>query len=460
MNLEESLRRVITEERLINAGDRVLVGVSGGLDSSALLFILHNLKNTLSIDLAIAHVNHQLRGAESERDEAFVRGLAERFSVPFHSLRKDVKGYAKKAGISVQHAGRDIRYAFFSELADSFAYGKIAVAHNGDDQVETFLLRVVKGTGLKGLSSIPIRRGPIIRPFLRTYRSEIEEYATQHSVPHVEDSSNLRDGYERNFLRHQVTPLLEKLNPRFREKVLHLLSDIASLNAGFNHDTEDFLTGHTRTEGEEIRIPVEALKSLDDEIRFRVVSRLLSRLEPRFVALREHIGLVDKSLFSVRPNNMITLPHGIMARRVYGDMVFDRGSSPLPETGVFDIRLGGNSILPLALTLDVATDDERPPAFGGDKYTAILDADLVETLSVRTFREGDRFVPLGMTQHVKLKDYFMSRKIPREQRRRIPLLLSGQDIVWVVGERMDDRYRVTGKTTRFMRITAKLPQGS
>jgi tRNA(Ile)-lysidine synthase len=458
MNLEESVRRFISQERLVDAGDRVLVGVSGGIDSSTLLFVLHNLKNALSIELGVAHVNHQLRGAESERDEGFVKELAERLSVPFHLLREDVWGYARKMGISVQHAGRDLRYAFFSRLTVTHGYHKIAIAHNRDDQVETFLLRLVKGTGINGLSSIAVRRGPIIRPFLQTSRSQIETYATRRFLPHVEDSSNLREGYERNFLRHRITPLLEKLNPKFKEKVLLLLADIASVNTDFDRNAEDFLAGQVHAEGAEIAVAVEALKALTGEVRFRVLSRLLARLEPRFIALREHIRLVEQSLVSNRPNNAVTLPHGIRVKRVYGDMIFTRRLSPAAVTGTFDLRMGRNSLPLLGVTLEVSLDCKRPQTLGEDPAVAILDADLMGTLAIRTFREGDRFVPLGMSKSVKLKDYFISRKIPLERRRAIPLLLSGEDIVWVIGERIDGRYKVTPNSTRFLRLIAHLGQ--
>jgi len=452
MDLAESVRRVIHDEGLVDPGDRVLVGLSGGIDSSTLFFILDSLKNALSVDLAIAHVNHQLRGPESERDEAFVKGLAQKSGVPYHLLCKDVKAYARKTGVSIQHAGRDVRYAFFSRLAAEHGYQKIAIAHNRDDQVETFLLRVVKGTGINGLSSIPIRRGMIIRPFLRAYRSEIEAYAAHHSVPYVEDSSNLKDVYQRNFVRHRITPLLEKLNPRFREKVLLLLADITSLNAGFAREAEDFLARCVETGGGDSRVPIEALKTLNPEVRFRVVSRLLSRLEPTFVALRQHIGLVEKSIFSGRPNNSVTLPHGIKVKRIYENVVFTKKPQAPSRSATFDIQAGKNALPSLGFTLEVSLTGDRPSSFPADNRTVFLDAGIVGPLALRTFREGDRFVPLGMTQSVKLKDYFISRKIPKEQRRMIPLLVSGKDIVWVAGERIDERYKVTAGTARFMRI--------
>ena len=234
MALDETVRRVIRQEGLIDPGDTVLVGVSGGIDSSTLLFLLEKIKKEMAFGLAVAHVNHQLRGADALGDEAFVGALADRYGVPCHTLRADVLGYARENGLSVQHAGRDIRYRYFEEVAAAHGYRKIAIAHNRDDQVETFLLRLVKGSGLSGLASIPIKRGPVIRPLLRAYRSEIAAFARSHSIAYREDSSNLSEKYERNFIRSRIVPLMEQLNPRFKEKVLFLLADIASVNAVFD----------------------------------------------------------------------------------------------------------------------------------------------------------------------------------------------------------------------------------
>ncbi len=456
MDLQESVERTIGKERLIDPGDRVLVGVSGGIDSSTLFFVLHRLKDIRSIDLAIAHVNHRLRGAESERDEDFVRELAQRFSVPFHLLQADVKGRSREEGISLQHAGRDVRYAFFARLAALHGYQKTAIAHNRDDQVETFLLRIAKGTGINGLSSIPIRRGPIIRPFLRSYRSEILAYAVRNSVSYVEDSSNLKDTYERNFIRHRITPLLEALNPRFREKVLLLLKDITAVNTALNERAEAFLSEQTRPEIDGIRVAAGALRALDEEVRFRVVSRLLSRLEPRFIALRNHIGLVEKPLSSPKPNSVVVLPYAIRVERVYDDLLFTRRNPPLHVSSVFPVSTGDNSIPVLGLELEISCLDRKPEIIPRDRLTATLDGERIHELTVRTFREGDRFVPLGMGEAVKLKDYFISRKIPRRERRAIPLLLSGDNIVWVIGERIDDRFKVTSETTRFVHAAACL----
>ena len=177
--------KLIREQRIIVDGDRVLIACSGGIDSATLLFVLNEVRRKTNFDLGIAHVNHRLRRGESDRDEAFVRDAAKGYGLPFFLKKADVKEYAASHGLSLQHAGRDIRYLFLNEVADNAGFTRIAMAHNLDDQIETFLLRLIKGTGLRGLSSIPPVRDRIIRPFLGIYRSEIVSFAEQNSIPFV-----------------------------------------------------------------------------------------------------------------------------------------------------------------------------------------------------------------------------------------------------------------------------------
>ena len=458
MELDERVRRVIRQEGLIDPGDTVLVGVSGGIDSSTLLFLLEKIKKDIGFGLAVAHVNHQLRGAESDGDEAFVKKLAREYGAPCHTLRADVHAYARQNGLSVQHAGRDIRYRYFAQVAEAHGYRRIAIAHNRDDQVETFLLRLIKGSGLSGLASIPIKRGPVVRPLLRVSRLEITAFARRHSIACREDSSNQSEKYERNFIRSRIVPLMEQLNPRFKEKVLFLLADIRSVNTVFDEEAAALLGGRgiVRPEGEVFRIRVGELSELTGEVRFRVVSRLLKRLSPRFIALREHVLLIENALFSDRPNSMVMLPRGIKVIREYGDLIFTKEGEPQPVAEAFDVGPGTHAFPALGVTLDVSFEDERPGTFPEDRYTAFFDAGRVTGLSLRTFREGDRFVPLGMGQSVKVKDYFIARKVPAGRRRKLPLLLSGGDIIWVVGMRISDLYKVTGATARVLKVTARV----
>jgi tRNA(Ile)-lysidine synthase len=446
---------VIRQEGLIDPEERVLVGVSGGSDSSVLLFILLKIKDSFPFSLGVAHLNHGLRGAESVRDEEFVQELAGRFGLPFHMRRVDARAYAKAEGLSLQHAGRDLRYSHFREVAQEHGYEKIAIGHTRDDQVETFIMRIIKGTGLRGLSSIPIRRGPIIRPLLHCYRSEIEVYLREESIPHVEDSSNLKDVYQRNFVRNRVFPLFEKLNPNFRERILFLLDDLTRLNSLFEQEAYRVLSEEVRTEEGDALVKTETLKSLHPETRYRVLSGMLECVEPGLVPLRDHVRLIEEALESVKPNIDVALPGRVTATKIYDRLMLTKKPPAPVIQGRFPVRMGLNLLEAFGIILDCAVTETLPQVFPTDGQTAFFDYDKTGVLKVRTFLDGDRFVPLGMQASVKLKDFFISKKIPLHQRRRVPLLVSGEEIIWVLGQRIDERYKVADSTRRVLKATVR-----
>ena len=446
--------KLIREQGIIIDGDSVLLGCSGGIDSASLLFVLNEARREITFDLGVAHINHLLRNVESERDEAFVQDTATRYGLPFFLKRADVKGYAHSRGLSLQHAGRDIRYQFLNQIADTEGFTRIATAHNRDDQIETFILRLIKGSGIRGLSSIPPMRDRIIRPFLNIYRSEIELFAESRSIPFVEDSSNEKTVYERNFIRHRIIPLFDELNPAFREKIGSLLSDINGVNAIFDDRKESFMS-RVRNAESNITVPLKDFTELDEEVRYRVMADIFARLAPSFIPLREHIRLIEKIIHSDRPNLRVDLPSGLKAKRIYGNLIFT--TRPMPEVTreTQELHDGMNHISCMNIDVNVATLKKIPLSFPKNPFIAYFDADKCHDLAIRTFMPGDRIHPLGMTQSVKLKDFFISRKIPLEDRRHIPLLLSGNDIIWIVGHRIDEHYRLQNNTRNVLKITVK-----
>jgi tRNA(Ile)-lysidine synthase len=456
MNFVQKIKKTIEKEGLIEKGDKVLVAISGGIDSTSLLQVLFEIARETGFDLGASHLNHMLRGKESERDERFVGEVARNLAIPLYTRRADARKYAGEKGLSLQHAGRDLRYGFFEEVANTHGYTKIAIGHNLDDQAETFLLRMIKGTGIRGLSSIPIKRGRIIRPFLHTYRSEIEAYAERNSIAHVHDSSNDKTVYERNFVRKQIVPLMERLNPLFKEKIVALLDDLTDVNRLYKSAAEGFVHNQMRVEGENFGFDVDMLRKLDEETRFRVIVIAFARMKPGFMPLRDHIRLIDRTLFSDKPNQSLTMPTGIKVRKVYGELIFTKKAAAERIAGVFPIFTGANSLELFRCAIDVSmVPGGIGSAYETDRNVARFDQGMVGELSVRAFRDGDRFHPLGMKNSVKLKDFFMSRKIPREERRLIPLLLSGDDIIWVIGHRIDERYKVDETTREVLQITAR-----
>jgi len=456
VNLVNKVKKIIEKEKLIEAGDNILVGVSGGIDSTALVHVLSEISKKIDFKIGLAHLNHQLRGEESVRDEKFTEDLAGKLSLPIFIKKADVKGYAKSRGISLQHAGRDLRYAFFEEVLETHGFNKIAVAHNLDDQAETFLMRMLKGTGIRGLSSIPVKRDRIIRPFLGVYRFEIEQYVGEHSIVYVKDSSNDKIVYERNYIRRQVIPLMEVRNPLFKEKIIMLLQDITAINNLYGSKTLEFLEKEQKIENEDISFEIDALKDIDEETRFRVMVSVFARIEPDFIPLREHARLINNVISSEKPNLMLAMPHGIRIKKVYNRLIFTKKPIPPKITDAFPINNGENrlDLFGLMLNVSLILQDINSPRLS-HRYIAHFDGDKIGDLSVRTFLNGDRFVPLGMKNPVKLKDFFISQKIPKEERGNVLLLVSGHDIIWVVGYRIDERYKITEDTKKVLEISAK-----
>lgn len=454
MEFLQQINKIIVKEHLIQEGDRVLLGISGGLDSTTLLFVLRDIQKKISFDLGLAHINHSLRGKESERDELFIKKLARMFSLQAHINNVDAKNYSRLHKLSIQHAGRELRYDYFNKIASEHNYNKIAIAHNLDDQVETFLLRALKGTGLRGLSAIPMKRDKIIRPFLYTYRSQIAEYARQHSITHVEDSSNEKTLYERNFLRKEIFPVLEKLNPAYKDKLFFLLQDIVEVNRFFEKHSQAFLKNNLNNKEGEPFLDIDTLNVIDSETKFRVISDIITSLEPRFVLLREHFHQIQKLLSSKKPNLISTLPFGIKVKKTYNHLFFTKKPSPTPIEGTFTLSIGQNILKSLMLKLKLSHTQKLPAHFPINKNIAYFDFEKVGNMSMRTFIPGDRFIPLGMDNTVKLKDFFISQKIPKEERRSFPLLLSDNIIIWIVGLRIDERFKITENTKKFLKATA------
>lgn len=454
ITLVQEVIKTIVQENLIEKNDKVLLGISGGIDSTTLLFVLLEIQKSISFELGLAHINHMLRGEESERDEGFVKKLAVRFHLPLYIKKVDIKRIALEKGLSIQHAGREARYHYFDEVITQHGYNKIAIAHNLDDQIETMLLRALKGTGLRGLSGIPIKRDAIIRPFLNTYRTDITEYADWHAISFVEDSSNDKIVYERNFLRKEIFPIMEKLNPLFKEKLFFLLKDLTYIDHLFEEKSKVFLKKHQKKKKGDISLNIESLDKIDDETKFRVISDIITSLEPAFVPLREHLRQIKDILSAKKPNLVATLPHGIKVKKIYDHLLFTKKPLSLPIQETFSISMGKNVLKPFVLNLHLSQSRKIIKVFSKNKNIALFDSEKLGNLTIRTFMNGDRFMPLGMKEKMKLKDFFISSKIPKEKRRTIPLLLSDNDIIWVIGLRIDERVKITKDTKKVLKVTA------
>lgn len=402
------LRAFLKEQALLSPGDKVIAAVSGGADSVAMLFALYLLRDELGITLEAAHFNHHLRGAESDRDEAFVTDFCGRYCIPLHlGSGRIVSG---KKGLEA--AARDARYAFLRSLP-----GKVATAHTADDNAETVLMRLIRGTGLKGLGAIAPVSGNVIRPMLTVTRDDVEAFLEEYALPHVEDSSNAEDDFLRNRIRHGILPLMRAENPRIGENLsamaLLLRQDEACLQAMIP---------------EEQMPDVSRLKAMEPALRRRTLERFLKAQgvrEPEQI----HILQAEQLLYHWSPSASMQFPGGVTIGRQYDRLVRLECAPELPETRLSvpgEICIGGKRFVS-----EYATDlEERPDS--------VLVCP-VGVLIVRSRRSGDTMRLPGGTR--SLKKMYIDRKIPASQRTAVPVLADDRGVLAVFGIGTDIRFR-------------------
>jgi len=385
---------------MILPGDRIVCAVSGGADSVALLFGLYLLKDKLDITLEAAHFNHHLRGEESDRDEAFVRQLCDRYDIPLHLGRAQVKPGKK----GLEAAARDARYGFLQTLP-----GKIATAHTADDNAETVLMHLVRGTGLKGLGGIMPVNGRIIRPLLSVTRRDVEDFLNEYYVNHIEDSSNHSDDFLRNRIRHHVMPLLQLENPL-------LAQNLSQMALRLRLD-EEYLSSQAELQQP---IRVSHLKQMHPALRCRVLEQFLKAegvREPE----QSHLASVDALLFSDRPSARANLPGGVTVSRCYDTLVVLREEAPLPETVLTcpgETRISGYRVKVEPARAIINTPDTFTVSAAG-------------TITLRPRKTGDEIRLPGGTR--SLKKLFIDRKIPASKRMHIPVIGDEKGVLGVYG---------------------------
>jgi tRNA(Ile)-lysidine synthase len=453
------VRRTIIRYRMVRAGERVVVAVSGGADSVCLLDMLHTLRGELNIDLGAAHFDHGLRPGEDEAETRFVRSLAESWGVPFET-GKAPSGVSKARG-SLEENLREARYRFLEGVMERCSANRIALGHHLNDQAETVLMRLLRGSGPSGLAGIPPQRGRrFIRPLIEVTRADIESYLLGRDIRYMTDPTNFEPRHLRNRIRLELIPVLETYQPRI-VPLLGRMSEIMRQEAEcLDSQARDWIQGAGETGGHgEIRIPVGAFGTLPEALKSRVIRQALEITAGnlRRVSWR-HIESVKGVAGGERPQKRIDLPHGLSATRVYGDLVIRKAREKKRED--FCYFLDGPGMYHLEAVGGTVLLEEKEPnevgETGTSPWTAFLNAERIAyPLVLRNFRPGDRFVPLGMKGHKKVKDLFIDLKVPFDVRSRTPILITGKTPAWVCGLRIDDRFKVTPSTIKVLKVAFK-----
>ena len=426
--MRDKVLRYIRKSALLRAGDRVAVAVSGGADSVALLRLLLELQAELGIVLGVAHFNHGLRGTESDADEAFVAKLAQEHGLDFFVGHGEVRDHASLRKLSIEAAGRELRYRWLSRLAEERSFDAIATAHTSDDQAETVLLKLLRGAGTRGLAGIyPLLKEPrIVRPLLCVRRSEVEAYLTSLGQCWRRDTSNLDQRLLRNRLRHELLPLLEaQYNPNLRQ----LLSDMAELARGEEEYWEELVQQHLAAHAGTVGLSLRRFSALPLALQ----RRLLKRFAENAGAVLDFAHVEKLRRCALGESRRTELPGGRVAENAQGRLRICEPQPQPPRAYRYTLRVPGEihlAELGLTLRADImpeALARELPP-------DSLLNAELIgPELTVRNWQPGDRFHPAHRRAAEKLKRWFAEKRIPAEQRQSWPVALHEGEIVWVRG---------------------------
>ncbi len=435
---------------LVRAGDCVVLAVSGGVDSMVMLHLFEAFREPWGLNLHIAHLNHQLRGEESLQDEKFVRQAAQELGLPCHVKRVDTLEHAHLRRLSKQEAARELRYQFFEDVRKLIGAASVATAHHADDNAETVLLNALRGTGIRGLAGIPVRREPgkIIRPLLFARRSEIEDYADSRNIKYRTDSSNDSTGYTRNYLRKAIIPLLTEVHPEVVESLNRISRMMRQLDEKIGHELDErwpTLCTIDKTGRTTVRVP--ALLAEPAFLQEEIALRLL-----RSLGIESHAATVRRilDLCSHTSGHSLQLSRELAVFRDRDRLVFAVSAPDQPFH--HQVNLGGRYTFP---TFEFSVSNRLPPPARLDsaRTREFADADrLGGSLILRSWKVGDWFIPLGMRSKKKLSDFFTDEKVPRFEKPTIPILESEGKIVWVCGKRLDDRFKVTGRTRSVVKL--------
>lgn len=424
-----------------NVPESVLVAISGGADSVALLHMLVKAGHSCTA----VHCNFHLRGAESDRDENFVKNLCSQLNVPLHIEHFNTQQYAQSHKISIEMAARELRYNLFESLLNLYKLPAVAVAHHADDAAETFMLNVARGTGIRGLAGMKEIQGHIVRPLLNLSRLEIEDYCHQQGLSFVTDSSNLEDEYTRNKIRHNIIPVFKGINPSFLNSMNSTMRHLNSVYGVFLLEIENFRKRAVSPHDNELHISLQELRNLNDPEIYL------------FEILNEY-GFSEDSIHkiasSLNENNTGKIWYSNNYRLIFDRLclILAHGKPTFADT-IFTMNEGDAIDQPIRLSIRSFSPDKNF-AFSRNPNIVHLDADKVTfPLTLRTWREGDKFRPLGMKGWKKLSDFFVDRKMSQTEKESAWILESQSQIVWIVNQRVDDRFKYTNETKRILEIT-------
>ncbi len=467
--------KTIEKYQMLNPGDTIIVAVSGGPDSLCLLDILNRIKKRLRLSLIVAHVNHGIRVRESEVEARFVRLKSFRMNLPFEQLSVSIPEIAKEKSISLEQAGRNARYEYFKKIYKKYKAQSIALGHHADDQVETVLMRLIRGSGIDGLKGIPAKRAEFIRPLIECNQQEIETYCQRKKITYCIDSTNKEPMYLRNKIRHQLLPLLtEEYNPSIRSNLLQLQMIVQDeLNYWETKTEQHYLKSIIKEQPSGIVLDIKYFMQCPVALQRRIIRKGLSHLRSYLADIQfNHVESIRELCMLNRGERYLDLPGNIRVRKSY--QILEIGyASQIKKSGRSGDRKSNiwEYELPLCKEKDYPkigikmiteqydySESIRSECLSSiEKDETYIDYDKLDLpLRIRNRRPGDRFKPLNSNYFKKVKSYFIDLKIPLYKREMISLVIDNSNrIVWIVGFQIDNRFKITEETKRILYIRKK-----
>ena len=453
--------RFILQHDIIRSGEAIVVGFSGGVDSLALLVALYELRHPLDCQLHIAHLNHQLRG-DSTSDAELVKQYANLLKLPFTIKKIDIPALIKQRNQSIEALARKERYEFFETVSKKIGATKVALGHQRNDQAETVLMNLLRGAALTGLRGIlPIRDGKFIRPLLDFSRTEIEEFVAEQGLQPCDDSTN----WDRNFLRNRIRlDLLPLLKRDYNRNIQNTLAQNAELLRAESDYLEDIarkaLDACLADPATHDVVILNRLMFLRHHpaLRRRILRLAIGQIQGDMKELAfNHSEFMQQLSEGKSPNRQLNLPNNLEFLRAYNQLIIQRPTSKIGEFE-YTVAVPGDNNFPALNAVMVATIVEAPSRKTSyvldGKFQAVFDVDQIQMpLKIRSRRAGDRFQPFGMKGTKKVKDFFIDAKVPQRMRQSIPILVTGDEILWVVGHRTSEKCKVSNKTRRFLHLT-------
>lgn len=450
---EEKVIRFISSASLIEKDDRILISLSGGPDSVFLLHFLNKFKQKYKIEIGAFHLNHSLRGKDADEDERFCKHLCRSLKIEYFSSKKDVLKFSKQKSISVEEAGRIIRYKLLNDISEQNNYSKIATAHIQDDNTETVLLNLIKGSGLTGMTGIPAKRGNIIRPVLCLSKDEILDYLHFYKLSYRIDESNLSEDFQRNFLRHQIIPFVKiKLNPSLDDVIFNSSLVFQSLKNFLETHINQFQKKVIKYDEVSITFNIKTLTEFNEAVISESLRKVVKDkwgISLNFNDTKRILGLIQQ-----QTGTRIELSEKLFVNKDRESLILSKNT--FNKDNISHKIKVGKQVETKFGTVSIRSADKEKSRFNNDKNIEYISGDNIsQNLTLRNWKSGDKFIPLGMKGVKKISDFLIDNKVSSSDKRNKLVLVDSNKIIWLLGERIDNRFKIKPETKKVLELCWK-----